>query len=105
MMWDEEITLLTPDGYDEGSLGQQIPKTKENVVLGYEKPMNRAEFYQAGQSGIEVTHTLVIHPFEYSNEQTLLYQGLLLTVVRHYKTSNEELELVCRLKVGDSNGQ
>lgn len=36
MMWDEEITLLTPDGYDEDSLGQQIPKTKESVVLGYE---------------------------------------------------------------------
>ena len=52
-----------------------------------------------------VKHTLVIHPFEYNNEQTLLYQGLLLTVVRHYKTSNEELELVCHLKVGDSNGQ
>ena len=32
MMWDEEITLLTPDGYDEDSLGQQIPKTKKNIV-------------------------------------------------------------------------
>lgn len=103
-MWDEEITLLTTDGYDTDSLGQQIAKTKKNVVLGYEKPMNRAEFYQAGQSGIEVTHTLIIHPFEYNNEQLLLYQGLLLTVVRYYKANNEELELVCRLKVGDSNG-
>jgi phage head-tail adaptor, putative, SPP1 family len=104
-MWDEEITLLTSEGYDEDNLGQQIPKTVQTVVLGYEKPMNRAEFYQAGQSGIEVTHTLVVHPFEYNNEQTLLYQGLLLTVVRYYKTSNEELELVCRHKLGDSNGK
>lgn len=33
MMWDEEITLLTPDGYDEDSLGQQIPKTKKVSFL------------------------------------------------------------------------
>lgn len=33
MMWDEEITLLTPDGYDEDSLGQQILKLKKISFL------------------------------------------------------------------------
>lgn len=103
-MWNEEITLLSSSDFTEDELGQQIPTTTETVVLGYEKPMNRAEFYQAGQSGIEVAYTLAIHPFEYRGEQNLIYQGQQLSVVRHYKVNNETLELVCRLKVGDTNG-
>ncbi|WKY24652.1 phage head closure protein [Lactococcus sp. bn62] len=104
-MWDEEITLVSSDGFTEDELGQQNPKIKKTVVLGFEKPMNRSEFYQAGQSGIELSHTLIIHPFEYNNEQQLIFRDKLLTVVRSYRASNEELELICRKKAGDSNSE
>uniref|UniRef100_UPI00359C5942 phage head closure protein n=1 Tax=Lactococcus garvieae TaxID=1363 RepID=UPI00359C5942 len=102
-MWDEEITLISSQSYTEDSLGQQLSKNKEVIVLGYEKPMNRSEFYQAGQSGIEISHTLIVHPFEYNNEQQVRFRDELLTVIRSYKINNEKLELICKRKVGDSN--
>ncbi|WP_339012649.1 phage head closure protein [Lactococcus garvieae] len=104
-MWDEEVILVLADGFTVDSLGQQIPNIKKTTVLGFEKPMNRSEFYQAGQSGIELSHTLIIHPFEYNNEQQVIFRDKLLTVVRSYRANNEELELICRQKVGDSNSQ
>ena len=69
-MWDLEISLLAEDGYvqEKGKINKTV-KYSETELLAYEKPIGRAELYYAGQSNIELTKIIVIHAFEYIDEQ------------------------------------
>ena len=99
--WDLEVSLLQEDGYTQeaGKLNKTI-KYKEIELLAYEKPISRAELYYAGQSNIEITKIIVIHPFEYNNEQLVKIGADTFQVINYYKISNEELELKLKSKKG-----
>jgi SPP1 family predicted phage head-tail adaptor len=99
--WDLDISLLQEDGYTQeaGKLNKTI-KYKEIELLAYEKPISRAELYYAGQSNIEITKIIVIHPFEYNNEQLVKIGADTFQVINYYKISNEELELKLKSKKG-----
>ena len=100
-MWDLEVSLLAEDGYvqEKGKINKAI-QYKETELLAYEKPIGRAELYYAGQSNIELTKIIVIHAFEYSNEQLVKIGGIVYQVINTYKISNEELELKLKAKKG-----
>ena len=100
-MWDLEVSLLAEDGYvhEKGKINKTV-KYKETELLAYEKPIGRAELYYAGQSNIELTKIIVIHAFEYSNEQLVKIGGIVYQVINTYKISNEELELKLKAKKG-----
>lgn len=103
--WDHTVTLLSiGDSYDD--IGNPIEGvTSKLTIFAKRKPTNRREFYLAGQNGISIDETFVIHPYEYSKQTHLEFEGLYYTIVRTYQISNEELELQCSVKVGDLNGQ
>ncbi|MFB8675740.1 phage head closure protein [Enterococcus gallinarum] len=103
-MWDLEIDLLKEDGFTSDQIGNQIPKYKRSTVMGYEDRLSRNEFYQAGQSGIDLSKLFVIHPFEYSNEKIVEFEGQKYTIIRSYPRDSEELEIVCQIKLGEQNG-
>ncbi|NPD13540.1 phage head closure protein [Enterococcus sp. MMGLQ5-2] len=92
--------MLQKDGYDINKIGDKVPKYKEIKLLGYEKPISRGELLLAGQSNIEITKIIVIHPFEYNNEQLVKIGDDTYQVVIHYKLSNEEIELKLKSKKG-----
>ena len=100
-MWDLEISLLAEDGYvqEKGKINKTI-KYKETELLAYEKQIGRAELYYAGQSNIELTKIIVIHAFEYDNQQLVKIDGLTYQVINTYKISNEQLELKLKAKKG-----
>ena len=100
-MWDLEVSLLAEDGYtqEKGKINKTV-KYKETELLAYEKPIGRAELYYAGQSKTELTKIIVIHSFEYSNEQLVKIDGLIYQVMNTYKISNEKLELKLKAKKG-----
>ena len=100
-MWDLEIALLAEDGFtqEKGKINKTV-KYSETELLAYEKPIGRAELYYAGQSNIELTKIIVIHAFEYSNEQLVKIDGLTYQVMNTYKISNEQLELKLKAKKG-----
>ena len=98
--WDLEVSLLQVDGYSANKIGDKVPKYKSIDLLAYEKPITRGELIIAGQSNITITKIIVIHPFEYSNEELLEIEGVRYQVVSSYKISNEELELKLRSKKG-----
>jgi SPP1 family predicted phage head-tail adaptor len=98
-MWNVEVALLTPtDKFETDKIGNKIPVFDEEVILAYEKEISRNEFYIAGQSDIEITKQIVIHPFEYNGQKKLCIDGEEFSVIRSYKISNEELELTLRVK-------
>ena len=100
-MWDLEISLLAEDGYvqEKGKINKTI-KYKETELLAYEKPIGRAELYYAGQSNTELTKIIVIHAFEYDNQQLVKIDGIVYQVINTYKISNEQLELKLKAKKG-----
>ena len=100
-MWDLEIVLLAEDGYtqEKGKINKTV-KYSETELLAYEKQISRSELYYAGQSNIELTKIIVIHSFEYSNEQLVKIDGIVYQVISTYKISNEELELKLKAKKG-----
>lgn len=98
--WDEEVTLLGAGGFRENELGQQIPIQTETAVCCVRCPVSRQEFYLAGQHDIRVSEILIIHPYEYSGENEIVFRGKRLRVVKTYEISMEELELTCSELLG-----
>lgn len=99
--WDEEVTLFRNTGYTKDELNQQIPIVKEDTVCCYTKPVTRTEFYSAEQNSIQIAEIIVVHPYEYQGEKTVLFNGQKLSVIKTYKLDMEEIELTCVEKLGD----
>ena len=102
--WDDEAILLGAEDFKEDGLGQQILKPKETRVYCIRRPVSRQEFYMAGQNDLRVAEILIVHPYEYSGEELVLFRGKKLKVVKTYEISPEELELTCTERLGDKNG-
>lgn len=100
-MWDLEVSLLQEDGYtqEKGKINKTV-KYSETELLAYEKQIGRAELYYAGQSNTELTKIIVIHAFEYDNQQLVKIDGIVYQVINTYKISNEQLELKLKAKKG-----
>ena len=100
-VWDLEVSLLQEDGYvqEKGKINKTV-KYKEIELFAFEKPISRAELYYAGQSNTELTKIIVIHSFEYSDEQLVKIDNKIYQVINTYKISNEELELKLKSKKG-----
>ena len=100
-MWDLEVALLAEGGYtqEKGKINKTV-KYSETELLAYEKQISRSELYYAGQSNTELTKIIVIHAFEYSNEQLVKIDGIVYQVINTYKINNEELELKLKAKKG-----
>ena len=75
LTWDEEVILVGNSGFIEDELGQQIPQISERTVSCCRLPVSGAEFYKAGQNGIEISEMLTVHPYEYGGENIVIFQG------------------------------
>ena len=98
--WDLEVSLLKVSGETENKIGDKIPTYEKVEILAFEKPITRGELIIAGQSNITITKIIVIHPFEYSNEELVEIDGIKYQIVNVYKISNEEIELKLKAKKG-----
>ena len=98
--WDLEVSLLKVSGETENKIGDKIPTYEKVEILAFEKPITRGELIIAGQSNITITKIIVIHPFEYSNEELVEIDGIKYQIVNVYKISNEEIELKLKSKKG-----
>ena len=102
-VWDLDLILIGSEDFISDAIGNQIPAEKETQVMGYEDRLSRNEFYQAGQSGITLAKLFVIHPYEYSNQNLVKFEGQMYTIIRTYQRDYEELEIVCQVKLGEAD--
>ena len=98
--WDLEVSLLKVSGETKNKIGDKVPTYEKVELFAYEKPITRGELIIAGQSNIQISKIVVIHGFEYSNEELLEIDGVRYQVISSYKISNEELELKLKSKKG-----
>lgn len=70
------------------------------TVLCKKLSVSQNEFYRAGQNGYKPSLMLVIHTYEYDDEQEVEFEGKRYKVIRTYEENYEELELTCEEKSG-----
>lgn len=100
--WDLEVILLQENGTKKNKIGDTVPTYLERPLLAYEKPIPRSEYYLAGNSNLKLEKQIIVHPFEYEEEQLVIINGTKYQVEKHYKLSNEELELTLVAKKGNT---
>ena len=100
LTWDDEVTLISTN-YTEDEIGQQTSIETQINVCCCRQSVSRQEFYLAGQNDIEVNEILIVHPYEYSGENIVVFNGKRLRVIKTYQRALEELELTCTEKMGD----
>lgn len=102
MTYDHELILITPGGYIEDEIGNQIPSDpiRTPILCGL-KSIGRQEFYNAVAAGLRPELIFVIHSYEYNGEKQIEFEGVKYRVMRTYSSSFEEMELICEKVAAD----
>lgn len=98
--WSEDVTLIGM-ACEPDSIGNQVPTETKSVVQGSKKELSMSEFYAAAQAGIRPTVELIVHSFEYDDQQAVEWRGHRYTVIRTYQRNADEVELYLERKVSD----
>ncbi|MDD9148156.1 phage head closure protein [Sporolactobacillus sp. CQH2019] len=64
------------------------------------KPIPQSEFFAGGQQGIKPEICLIVGQFDYQNEQTVKFEGVVYSIYRKYETHDETIELYCEVRSG-----
>ena len=99
MYW-HELTLIK-ETYVEDEIGNMVPVTIENTVFCSKKSVTRNEFYSAANTGLKPSIIFVVHPFEYEDEEKVIFEGKKYNVIRSYQSGLEELEITCERVIGN----
>ncbi|PEE39389.1 phage head closure protein [Bacillus pseudomycoides] len=84
---------------DELGQIEEIEKFSRQVFCE-KKSVPQSEFFQAGQSGIKASCTLIIHLLDYQEEQKVKYREKEYSIYRTYERNDEKVELYCEVKAG-----
>jgi len=97
--YDHELILI---GWTEGmdEWGNIVPNETRTSVLCRLQSVGRQEFYAAAASGMQPELVFIVHAYEYNNERQVEYEGVKYDVIRTYRASYEEMELVCGRVIG-----
>lgn len=69
---------------------------EERIVFCNKKSIYSNEHYSAATLGIKLAMVLVIDPYEYDNEEEVIFENVKYLVERTYKVSDRDLELVLK---------
>lgn len=96
MRGDHELILIKPGGRTKDVIGNEIVIDPVEIpVLCDLRSVGRNEFYSAATAGIAPQMVFVMHPYEYSGEQQVVFEGVRYQVIRTYSEHDEEIELIC----------
>lgn len=101
-MIDVSVTLKSKS-YELDSIGNQI-----ETVTNVEVPIIRiedvyaSEFYRGAQSGFKPSLRVVISSLNYNNENELTYNGNNYSVIRASNVNQDEVALVCEVKISEN---
>jgi SPP1 family predicted phage head-tail adaptor len=92
-VWRNEVDLLTIKN-DVDDIGDVVETVTRNTIFCNEKSISQSEFYQAHAQGLKPQIKLVIKVADYNKEQVVEYEGVRYRVLRTFKSSSEDIELV-----------
>ena len=72
----------------------------EREVFAQVDSVSRAEFYEAGQSGLKPEYRFTMLDAEYNHEHTVYYNGVAYAVYRTYHARTDIIELYVQREAG-----
>lgn len=100
-MIDVSIKLKNKS-YTSDEIGNQIEiETLKEVPIIKIGSVYANEFYQASQVGLKPTLQITISALNYENENELIYQDVVYSIIRVDSKNVDEIILVCQKRVGD----
>lgn len=98
--FDYEVQLIgLVEGVDDSGFPINEEKPKE-PILANKLSVRSNEYWQAKQSGVELSFVFEIHMFEYEGEEKLLFEGKPYDIERTYE-KGDFVELVCKRRSDD----
>ena len=93
------ITLIKTEETTTAMGGRESKVTNEKKIFAEKKSVRSNEFYQAYQSGLEVSIIFKVWATEYDDQLIIKYNDKYYTVVRTYEIG-EHLEITCKRRKG-----
>ncbi len=93
MTYDYELTMIAV-AITQDDIGNEIVTETETVIYCGLKSVGRNEFYNAAVADLKPELVFVIHPYEYSGEKKVKFEGNRYSVIRTYRKDIEEMELI-----------
>ena len=99
-MRDVSCKLLSTTSI-QNDIGVPIPQKPVEIEIPIIKveDVYANEYYEANQVGYQPTLRLRISALNYSNEEELIYMGIIYTIIRTQEITADELVLVCERKI------
>lgn len=92
--FDQQIQLIgLVEGVDESGFPNVIEDAKP-PILANKLSVRSSEYWQAKQTGINLSFVFEIHSFEFAGEEKMLFEGNEYTIERTFE-KGEYIELVC----------
>lgn len=102
----KDIIYLIQDTHERDIFGIDQGGPVERKVRANSFGTTATEFHEAGKEGLKVSdRTFVIPKRKYKGEQKLRYNGDVYSIYRTYPPSEDEIELHCATREGDSSEQ
>ena len=95
-----DIMTLYAEGISYDSLGVAHKTQVARQVFCDVDSITRAEFYDAGRSGIKPEYRFTIFSGDYEGETLVGYNGRLYSVYRTYHARTDDVELYVERKAG-----
>lgn len=75
--------------------GFEIQAERKREIFADKKSVRSSEFYQAQSQGFKLGIMFNIKPYEYDNEEYLIFENQKYKIERTYEKDSENLEIVC----------
>lgn len=95
------VAYLLHETYKEDPIGQRLPTKTKKKILVSEGNLTRAEYFKAGQSGMNPEIMLTTAAINYAGEAMIEYRQVLYGIYRTFhKSDSDEIELYLHRKGG-----
>lgn len=104
MNFDTIVKLIKRGEAGTDEYGNVTYVEQETIVFAEKKAVRQSEFFQAAAAGFKPEIVVVVHSFEYHNEELCELEGERFKIYRSYPIGNtERTELYLTAIVGDTD--
>lgn len=99
----EVVTLVAVTQTQDAYGVWRATETKRDVFCNVGS-VTRAEFFDAGRSGLNPEYRITMFFGDYNGERTVIYNGKAYSVYRTYHAKTDDIEIYVEKKGGVNNG-
>jgi SPP1 family predicted phage head-tail adaptor len=104
MNYDTVVKLIKREKSGKDEYGNAVFSEHETVVFAEKKAVKQSEFFQAHAAGFKPEIVIVVHGFEFHNEEICELDGERFKIYRSYPIGKtDRIELYLTAIVGDTD--